>query len=260
MLNAPEPKNNPSNTSRNWSAGFEEFAGLRAIVLRPPAVEDLETVTNDEWIVLCHGYGASAEDLFGLADPLVKLFDTQSRRPLMVFPEAPIDMQDFGMSGGRAWWPLNMEKLLAMAQSNNFSAIRNEVPPGLNESREVLVKAIHAMADEFRLSTKRLILGGFSQGAMLATDTAIRGLVDTPDRLALFSGAMICESLWRANSGSLKNTTVFQSHGRQDPVLPFQTGRWLGDFMSEHANKATFQEFEGGHWIPPEALKAFANL
>jgi phospholipase/carboxylesterase len=178
----------------------------------------------------------------------------------MVFPEAPIDLGDFGMDGGRAWWPLNMAKLLAMAQSNNFDAIRNEIPPGLDEARESLVDAINAMSTRFGLSTRRLILGGFSQGAMLAADVAIRGLECPPERLVLFSGAMICESVWKQNATSLKSTTVFQSHGFQDPILPMQTGRWLSEFMSEHAKLATFHTFRGGHGIPPESIEGLTSL
>ncbi|MCY2976365.1 MAG: lysophospholipase [Planctomycetota bacterium] len=266
----------PSKTSRNettrveWSAGYEEFAGLRAIVLRPPGTSNSRALKlgasesddseNGEWLLLCHGFGASAEDLFGLAEPLVSLFEQQSRKPLMVFPEAPIDMSDFGMEGGRAWWPLNMAKLLAMAQSNNFDSIRNEEPPGLDYARTSLLDAIDAMTERFGLSTRNLILGGFSQGAMLAADIAIRGLKTPPQRLVLFSGAMICQTAWTANADALAETVVFQSHGLQDPVLPIQTGKWLGEFMAQHAKNATFHTFRGGHGIPPEAIEALAKL
>jgi len=260
MTNKTIEQDSEPRDSKNWTAGFEEFAGLRAIILRPPTSNESHASEYEEWTVLCHGFGASAEDLFGLADPLVKAFEKQARRPLMIFPEAPIDISDFGMPGGRAWWPLNMAKLLAMAESNDFQSIRNEVPPGLDEAREILVAGLMSMAAKFGLSTKRLILGGFSQGAMLAADTAIRGLSEPPERLVLFSGAMICEALWTANSASLENTVVFQSHGRQDPVLPIQTGRWLGDFMNLHARKSTMVEFEGGHWIPPDSIRSFASL
>jgi phospholipase/carboxylesterase len=277
MENTPNENNSNHNESFTggaarveWSAGIEEFAGLRAIVLRPPGtsnsvarkVDNSESIEskNSEWLLLCHGFGASAEDLFGLAEPLVRLFERQSRQPLMVFPEAPIDMSDFGIEGGRAWWPLNMAKLLAMAQSNDFDSIRNEEPPGLDYARKSLVDAIDAMTERFGLSTSDLILGGFSQGAMLAADTAIRGLTQPPRRLVLFSGAMICQTAWTTHARSLAETVVFQSHGLQDPVLPIQTGRWLSEFMTEHAKEANFHTFHGGHGIPPEAIEALANL
>jgi phospholipase/carboxylesterase len=257
-------------TRVEWSAGYEEFAGLRAIVLRPPGtsnssvqkLSDSESHDSDnsEWLLLCHGFGASAEDLFGLAEPLVSLFEQQLRKPLMVFPEAPIDMSDFGIEGGRAWWPLNMAKLLAMAQSNDFDSIRNEEPPGLDYARKSLVDAIDAMSERFGLSTRNLILGGFSQGAMLAADVAIRGLKSPPRRLVLFSGAMICQAAWTSKADSLAETVVYQCHGLQDPVLPIQTGKWLGEFMTQHAKNATFHTFRGGHGIPPEAIEALANL
>ncbi len=269
--NRTNPNKTASESTRvEWSAGYEEFAGLRAIVLRPPGTSDSgapkfcdsesDDSGNGEWLLLCHGFGASAEDLFGLAEPLVSLFEQQSRKPLMVFPEAPIDMSDFGMEGGRAWWPLNMAKLLAMAQSNDFDSIRNEEPPGLDYARKSLVDAIDAMSERFGLSTRNLILVGFSQGAMLAADTAIRGLKTPPQRLVLFSGAMICQTAWTANADSLAETVVFQSHGLQDPVLPIQTGRWLSEFMTQHAKGATFHIFRGGHGIPTEAIDALAKL
>jgi phospholipase/carboxylesterase len=89
---------------------------------------------------------------------------------------------------------------------------------------------------------------------MLATDTALRGLKASPARLAIFSGALICETHWRSASDRLRESEVVQSHGRYDMILPIQTGRWLNDFFQESCNKVRYHEFDGPHTIPMEAI------
>ncbi len=159
------------------------------------------------------------------------------------------------MPGGRAWWPLNMARLMQLAEKNDFSEMRNEVPPGIDEARAMLTETTEKILERYSLETSSLTLGGFSQGAMLATDTALRGLKTPPQRLAILSGALICESIWRSCADRLKETEVAQSHGRYDMILPVQTGRWLNTFFREHCSQVDYHEFDGPHTIPGEAYE-----
>lgn len=45
-----------------------------------------------------------------------------------------------------------------------------------------------------------------------------------------------------------------QTHGRFDPILPIQTGRWLRDFFEAAEATLEYMEFDGPHTIPIDVL------
>jgi phospholipase/carboxylesterase len=104
-----------------------------------------------------------------------------------------------------------------------------------------------------------LTLAGFSQGAMLSVDTVIRGLAEPPGKLVVMSGALICESLWKAKADRLRKLPVLQSHGRSDSILPIQTGRWLKQFFEASLCNLEYLEFNGDHTIPYEIYPMIAK-
>jgi phospholipase/carboxylesterase len=144
---------------------------------------------------------------------------------------------------------------MQLAATNHFDAMRNEIPPGIDSARHKLVETIEVLLEKFSLGYGQLTIGGFSQGAMLATDTTLRGVKEPPARLVAMSGALICESEWSKHIDRLKETEVVQSHGRQDSILPVQTGRWLHEFFKgAAAKKSDYLEFDGDHTIPYEII------
>ncbi len=104
-----------------------------------------------------------------------------------------------------------------------------------------------------------MILGGFSQGAMLATDVALR-LEEAPAGLIIWSGTLISEPEWRKRAPARRGLGVFQSHGRQDPLLPFLRAVALRDLLIEAGLEVDFLAFDGEHTIPLEALERTADF
>jgi phospholipase/carboxylesterase len=51
-----------------------------------------------------------------------------------------------------------------------------------------------------------------------------------------------------------------QSHGYDDPILPFKAAEWLRDLLTESGLEVDFVPFRGMHAIPPEALRRAAAL
>ena len=97
------------------------------------------------------------------------------------------------------------------------------------------------------------MLGGFSQGAMLATDVALR-LDEPPAGLVIFSGTLVNEAEWAARAPRRAGLGVLQSHGRQDPLLPFDNAVALRDLLAGAGLAVDFFAFDGGHALPPDAL------
>lgn len=212
----------------------------------------------DALAVFCHGFGAGGDDLVGLASEILQIAPDQST--MMVFPAAPLSLEDQGMPGARAWWLLSIQRLLNALEDGRYDQVREEIPEGIDSAREKLVESIESALDLCGLDESRLLLAGFSQGAMLSVDTALRGLKTPPRKLCLFSGCMICERLWKPHAAKLTSTEIFQSHGRLDPILPLQTGKWLAEMLDDAGCKVEFVEFNGVHTIPMQAYERTAQM
>jgi phospholipase/carboxylesterase len=243
----------------SWSFRQAKFGDLDTALIAPVKQAPKALV------VLSHGYGAPGTDLIGLFDTILHQLPESSPHCAYLFPEGLVSLDGLGIPDGRAWWPLNMMQMMQMAEKNRFDAMRDAVPPEIDAARNALVGSISACRDylksEFQtVSACPLILGGFSQGAMLSVDTLLRGNIPGVVGLIAYSGALICESLWRAASTSVIGIPFIQSHGRQDPILPFETGCWLNELLVELGMSGSLLEFDGPHTIPNESLLQTAKL
>lgn len=213
--------------------------------------------------LLCHGYGAPGSDLVGVVGEWLHLLGDSARRFRFVCPIAPNSLAELGMPDGRAWWPINMAQLMEHVQANRFDELHHKTPPGIDEAREGLSATIRAAIDGMGAGSESkvpLAIGGFSQGAMLTMDTALRGEIPTPDVLVQFSGTVVCQDEWSAAMPKLKATRIYQSHGTIDPVLPFSSATRLRDLIGAGGVKADFHEFEGPHTIDIDSVAATATL
>ena len=99
-----------------------------------------------------------------------------------------------------------------------------DVPAGLAEARASVVAMLDAYERETSTPSDRIVLGGFSQGSMLALDVALhteRALAG----LVVLSGTLIASNEWLPLMAARKDLPVFQSHGTSDPILPFPDRR-----------------------------------
>lgn len=200
-------------------------------------------------VVLLHGFGAPGDDLV----PLWRVIDAPTGTR-WAFPAAPIALQGMGYDG-RAWWMIDIEKHVMAVQRGEVSLPR-EAPPGMAEARDALV----AMLDELEalIHPSRIVLGGFSQGAMLACDVALR----TARPLAgvvLLSGTLVAEDEWSGLVPTRRGLRVFQSHGSANPLLPYVQAEKLRDLLREGGADVTWVPFRGGHEIPAAVLDALGR-
>lgn len=139
-------------------------------------------------MILVHGRGADAEDIMGLADAA----DTSNF--LIAAPAAPMN----------TWYPYSF---LAPIQQNE---------PYLSESLNI----INSLFSEFEkrgIPAEKIILAGFSQGACLSLEYALRN----PKKyggLAAFSGALISDET--RDNAHFDNTRIFLGCSEKDPHIP----------------------------------------
>ena len=191
-------------------------------------------------LVLLHGYGASADQWLPFTQTI--------RLPpagRFVFPHAPESMsRTDGTTTGRAWWPLGLAAQIPPGASlPDLSATR---PPGLS----VAAALVQDLLDDLERSPGRpILLGGYSQGAMVASELAFRR--DAPiDALILLSGTLVDEASWESGFARRRGVPVFMSHGRADPVLPFAIADRFRVKLQAAGVRVTWVPFEGGHEVP----------
>lgn len=229
---------------------MEIFGELECIVA---GGDDREGSGTGPAIVLLHGFGAPARDLV----PLWRVLDVP-RGTRFVFPGAPLDLSyAYGMGDARAWWMIDMAALEAAIRDGTFREFGKEIPEGLEAARAKVIAALEAI--ESKLAPSALMLGGFSQGAMLALDVALH--TDRPiASLALMSGTLLAEALWVPKMGARKGLPVVQSHGIRDPILPFAVAEKLRDLLIGAGLDVEFVPFRGQHEIPPIVLEKIGAL
>lgn len=193
-------------------------------------------------VVLLHGFGADAADLFPLADAL----DPDEQWNFM-FPDAPLEVPIGPMWTGRGWFPISVREL---ESGVDFTQAR---PPGLSEATALISDLA------FNLNAEKLVLGGFSQGAMVATNVAIENPTDVGG-LILLSGALLDEQSWKKKIPALKGLKFIQSHGSADPVIPFSAGQRLYDLLKGAGLEGQLISFPGGHEIPVPVIKKAAGF
>ncbi len=227
----------------------QHIAGLKCHLLDP----DTSDFSPQRVFVLCHGFGAPGTDLVGLGEELYTMNPAWGAETRFVFPEAPHDLAPFGMPGGRAWWMIDMQRLTQLQSPDHLREFMTETPPGMLPAAEQLQKVIEEILSQARLSASSCILGGFSQGSMVATQVAFH-LQDSPGALCILSGSLINSDDWTQLAKIRTDLAVFQSHGMQDPILPFQGAIWLRDMLKEAGIQVEFHAFSGGHTITRHVL------
>jgi phospholipase/carboxylesterase len=193
-------------------------------------------------LVLLHGYGSSAEEWA----PFTKTIQWPSRGRF-VFPQGP-DVYPASPTIGRAWWPLDLRSHIPPGQTMpDLSATR---PPGLRIAADRVVDLLTAIG---RSSGGPVVLGGFSQGAMVASEVAFRS--HTPlAGLVLLSGTVVDEASWRTNYARRRSLPVFVAHGRKDGVLPFAASDRMRQDLQAAGLDVTWCPFDDSHDIPAEVV------
>ena len=197
-------------------------------------------------VLLLQGYGAKAKDWL----PFTKTIAVP-RRARFVFPEAPEHTTPpDGPVGGRAWWRLDLEDHVpAGKQLPDLAATH---PPGLDEATARVRALMHRTR---RSPGGPLVLGGFSQGAMVASNLAFT--TDEPiAALVILSGTPVDEAAWLRGLAKRRGLRVFISHGRADPTLPFAAADRLRKELAEAGLDVTWFPFDGVHEIPSAVVAA----
>lgn len=210
------------------------------------------SLSNPGYTFLCmHGYGANAFDLAGLSQHIAMPEGTR-----FLFPDGIVRI-DLGYGAGyegRAWFPIDFAEIERIRREGGLRDLSKSLPAGMAEARDRLIDAMQKL----ECDPAKTIIGGFSQGAMLATEIMLQHEQHLAG-LVIFSGTLVNRTGWEAQAKAKfkdagKTLNFIQSHGRFDPVLPFQAAERLHTLLSENGGVGSLIAFEGQHEIPAEVI------
>ena len=197
---------------------------LKTLVWTPNGHSDTDELPM---VVMLHGRGADNRDLAELAPML------DNGRCRFVFPNAPRRFEAYpGMRFGRTWfdgWPPERGSIA--------------------ESRQLLLSFLDGIVK--RIPTSRLILGGFSQGALMSLDCGLR-MEPLPAGIFVMSGGLYEDDLpdLRSRAGQ----RVLICHGTADEVVPVIFARRACLILEEHGIHPEYHEFPIGHQVSEEEI------
>jgi phospholipase/carboxylesterase len=223
----------------------EQIGGLRT---RVTGGTDGKGGGRGPLVLLLHGFGAPGDDLVSLADALDVPIGTR-----FVFPEGPLSLS-FGPRDARAWWLIDMTRMQADRMAGRVRNLSQDIPKGLAPARETMLAFLKVVEQQFSANPRKTILGGFSQGAMLACDVMLRSTQPYAGLIQL-SGTLLATQEWTPLLQKRNGLPVFQSHGMQDEILPYVGAEALRDTLTRAGLSVEWHRFRGGHEIPRAVLQ-----
>jgi phospholipase/carboxylesterase len=228
-----------------------KLGSLDTIQVIPSPLPNLDHMLSGglkKCLILLHGFGADNQDLASLAQ-----YVGSAPGIAWLFPNGPHVVPSGPHTTGRAWFPLRLADL--EAQSTDFSAA---LPDGMDRAANALLSAIESFRKKHALNWSQILLGGFSQGAMMAVEVALRA-PESPAGLTIFSGSLVSESNLKTRAVKKHGLRFFQSHGIQDFVLPIELAERFERVVSEAGWDGMLYSFRGGHEIPQPVLREWQS-
>jgi phospholipase/carboxylesterase len=191
-------------------------------------------------ICIFHGYGASMMDLYDLSSVISTNFKAD-----WFFPNGfiPLNM-GMGMMA-RAWFPIDMQALEQAMIAGEYRDFSDNYP----EEFQFAIDKCQGFVDFLKTKYENIVIGGFSQGAMISSHLSLKN-ADVTKALLLLSGNLIGSKQLLELTNDSKPFPFFQSHGKEDTVLGFRHAMSLYELLKLGGHEGEFVAFKGGHEIP----------
>lgn len=199
--------------------------------------DDFDSTKTYTLMVGLHGYGANP-------DNFVQLWEARDVETdfIYVSPQAP--------------YPFSLGKELGYSWFTHFPEGEIELSRKMHKMTEnYVLNVIETFKTEYNID--EVYLTGFSQGAGLTFITGLKN-PELFAGIAPFGGWLDTEIITEEEikMAKAKGLPVFICHGTEDRMVEFDAGVKAKEVLETHDMDVTFYEFEGGHTVPEEGLRA----
>jgi phospholipase/carboxylesterase len=196
-------------------------------------VEELRTPEGEPAgaLVLLHGRGTSEQDLA----PLLDVFDPRGRL-VGAFPRGPLQLPPIGYH----WYAVEQ---VGYPDPETFLA-----------TFERLQSWLGGLAERTGVPIERTVLGGFSQGAVMAWAMGLGPGRPRPAGILAMSGFIPTVPGFDLQLDGLDGLPVAITHGSQDPVISADLGRDARDRARAAGADVVYRETEVPHIVDPRVV------
>ena len=186
-----------------------------------------EQARNRPLVIFLHGSGSNEEDLFDLKDELPGHYNYLSVRA----PKA--------MEPGRYQW-------FAKKGEGAYDGDTSD----LKASGQMLLDFIDKARAKYQADASSVYLVGFSQGAMMSYEVALRH-PEAVGGIAAMGGRVLPVLRTELTPAEPRRAlAVFIGHGTADPIIPYRDGTEADTFLKTLALEPEFHAYPGvGHHI-----------
>jgi phospholipase/carboxylesterase len=186
-------------------------------------------------LVLLHGRGTNEHDLF----PLLDMLDPEARL-VGVTPRAPLSLPP----GGSHWY---------VVREVGFPD-----PGTFFPTYEALTGWIDALPDALGAPAGQIVIGGFSQGAVMSYAVGLGAGRPSPVALIALSGFIPELDGFDLDLESRAGLPVAIGHGTFDPIIPVDFGRQARDRLERAGLAVVYRESPMAHSVDPAFLQELA--
>ena len=175
-----------------------------------PCVEQETGPNPGAAVIWMHGLGADGNDFVPIINEM-RLPPMLSIR--FVFPHAPV--RPVTLNNGfrmRAWYDIVPGDL---AHRPDITGVRTS---------QGQIEALIAREGVRGIPASRIVLGGFSQGGVIALHTGIRHAERLAGIVALSTYVMLPDALTTEASPANRDVPIFMAHGTGDPMIALERG------------------------------------
>jgi len=190
-------------------------------------------------VIWMHGLGADGHDFV----PIIPELDLpQALAVRFVFPHAP--MRPVTINAGmvmRAWYDV-----LELGGGREDEA-------GVRAS-QILVEALIAREKSRGIPADRIVLAGFSQGAVMALQTGLRHPERLAGIMALSCYVPLARTLAAETTAANRNAPIFIAHGIYDDLIPVARARRSRDLLLGLGYGVEWREYPMPHSVSGEEV------
>ncbi len=187
-------------------------------------------------LVLLHGRGTDEHDLF----PLLDLLDPEARL-VGVTPRGPLSLPP----GGAHWYGVRQ---IGFPDRETFLS-----------TYDALSRWLDALPEALGVPAGRIVIGGFSQGAVMSYALGLGAGRPCPVALIALSGFIPVVDGFELDLESRSGLPVAIGHGTLDPVIPVQFAREARALLEEAGLAVLDRESPMAHSVDPAFLRELAR-